>query len=67
MAAKAPKDAAMFTNHDTAHAYRYYFSPGAVRIFGATLTAWGAVSSKPPAASAVTFLVGHADAPDELL
>jgi len=66
MAAKAPKDAAMFTNHDETHAYRFYFSPGAVRIFGSTLAKWGVVNCRPPASTAVTFLVGHADAPDEL-
>jgi hypothetical protein len=57
----------MFVNHDEAKAYRFFFSPGAVRIFGATLALWSAIEATQPAANAVTILIGREEAAEELL
>ena len=58
----------MFINRSSRpdEVYSFYFSPGAVRIFGAKLKVEGAVDCDAPKRAEVDLLVGH-DAAKELL
>lgn len=62
MAAGAPKDAALFTRttDDGSH-YEYYFSPGAVRIFGSALRLADAEPCESPPREGSTPLVVSED------
>lgn len=59
----APKDAAMFTNHDLDGDYSdYYFSPGAAVICEILMVQWKAADCAPPPLERTALLVGHAGA-----
>lgn len=61
IASAAPADAGMFGGRE-ASVHFYYFSPGAVRIFGAVVERYSGVECPAPARSGVNILVSHAGA-----
>jgi hypothetical protein len=68
MASSAPKDVAMFTNHDEDFAgYFYYFSPGAVTIAKDLIESYSGITCAPPVRDEVNLLVGHSGAREALL
>jgi hypothetical protein len=66
MAAGGPKTAEMFENSPSYDEYGYYFSPGAVEIFGITLGSFSASACDAPPRSGTILLIGNADALDRL-
>ena len=62
----APKAAAMFEYDPSYYEFGYYFSPGAVEIFAATLETFNARECGTPPRTGTSLLVGHSDAWDML-
>lgn len=62
----APEDAAMFENAPSPDEHCFYFSPGAVTIFGPILKSYGATECEAPPRGGTSLLVGHAGAWDML-
>ena|ERR1700722_4706908 len=68
MSNASPKDAAMFTNQDEDFVNcQYYFSPGTVAFFSATIERYGGAPCPPPKRAEVKLIVGHAGAREALL
>ena len=62
----APKAAAMFVNDLSYYESGYYFSPGAVEIFAATLETFNARECGTPPRTGTSLLIGYSDAWDML-
>jgi hypothetical protein len=64
----SPRDAALFTNHDSDHEYEFiYFSPAAATITHSILRKFEGRACDPPVRSGTMLLVGHPDASESLL
>jgi hypothetical protein len=66
IAAKWPKEAAMFEDRAMLDGGTFYFSPAAVAIFGASLNRYGSIDCAAPPRDKAKFLSGYTDA-DSLL
>ncbi len=61
MAAGAPRNAALFSNSLIAPECFFYFSPGAVAIFSASLALMGAEQCDPPSPEGLISLVENGE------